>query len=169
MFSVCTFDNICIINCMQLASPYSSAVIIMIFQLTLLIGLFIIWVLKKTQKPNNFPPSPPKWPFLGSFYYTLKPGSKRPNLFYAVTKFAKMYGSIFGFWINQAQFVVLTEYEDIKAVLKLESVAGRVPGEPGNRMRPGWKSMTQFDPEVNKGRSPGVLGGNVSLMHRITR
>ena len=99
---------------------------------------------------------------MGSFYYTLPPGSKRPNLFYAVTKFAEKYGSIFGFWINQAQFVVLTEYEDIKEVLKLESVAGRVAGEPGNRMRPGWESMPQFDPEVNKGRSPGVLGGNVS-------
>ena len=65
--------------------------------------------------------------------HTLPPGSKRPNLFYAVTKFADKYGSIFGFWINQVTFVVLTEYEDIKEVLKMEAIAGRVAGEPGNR------------------------------------
>ena len=141
----------------------------MIFQLTLLIGLFIIWVFKKTQKPNNFPPSPPRWPFLGSFYYTLPPGSKRPNLFYAVTQFAEKYGSIFGFWINQVTFVVLTEYEDIKEVLKMEAIAGRVAGEPGNRMRPGWESMSKFDPEVNKGRAPGVLGGNVRNISKLLK
>ena len=141
----------------------------MIFQLTLLVGLFIIWVFKKTQKPNNFTPSPPRWPFLGSFYYTLPPGSKRPNLFYAVTQFAEKYGSIFGFWINQVTFVVLTEYEDIKEVLKMEAIAGRVAGEPGNRMRPGWESMSKFDPEVNKGRAPGVLGGNVRNISKLLK
>ena len=132
----------------------------MIFQLTLLIGLLIIWVLKKVQKPEKFPPSPPRWPYFGSYFYTLKPGSKRPNLFFAVTEFAKKYGSIFGFWINQNAFVVLTDFEDIKEVMKLEAIAGRSPGEPSNRLRPGWESMTKFDPEINKGRQPGVIGGN---------
>ena len=135
----------------------------MILQLTVLLGLLILWLFKKTQKPNNFPPGPPRWPFLGSYKYTLKEGSNKPNLFYAVQKFAKEYGSIFGFWINQVQFVVLTEYEDIKEVLKLEAIAGRMASEPGNRMRPGWQAMTKFDPEINTGRSPGVIGGNVSF------
>ena len=133
----------------------------MLIQITILIGLLIIWWYKKSTKPTNFPPGPAKYPIFGSYFETLRPGEKRPNLFWSVRKFAKQYGSIFGFYLNNTPFIVLTDYEDIKEILKKDEIAGRSAAEPGNRFRPGWKSLETVEPGVNKGRTPGVIGTQV--------
>ena len=139
----------------------------MIIQITILIGLLIIWWLKKSSKPENFPPGPQRYPIFGSFFETVKPGGKKPNLFYSVRKFAKQYGNVFGFYLNNAPFVVLTDYEDIKEILKKDEIAGRSMSEPGNRFRPGWQSMESVEPGVNKGRNPGVISTQVRLFYRL--
>ena len=90
----------------------------MLIQITILIGLLIIWWNKKSTKPANFPPGPQRYPIFGSYFETVRPGEKRPNLFWSVRKFAKQYGNIFGFYLNNTPFVVLTDYEDIKEILK---------------------------------------------------
>ena len=135
----------------------------MLIQITILIGLLIIWWYKKSTKPANFPPGPAKYPIFGSYFETLRPGEKRPNLFWSVRKFAKQYGTIFGFYLNNTPFIVLTDYEDIKEILKKDEIAGRSAAEPGNRFRPGWKSLESVEPGVNKGRNPGVIGTQVFI------
>ena len=107
----------------------------MIVQITIVLGLLIIYLFKKSQKPPNFPPGPPRRPFIGSFQYCVKPGEKRPNLFWSVRKFAQEYGNIFGFYLNNTPFVVLTEFNDIKETLKRDEVSGRSAAEPGNKFR----------------------------------
>ena len=136
----------------------------MILQIVILVILSIVWFFKKSTKPENFPPGPPRYPIVGSYFYTVKPGEKRPNLFWTVRKFFHEYGPIFGFYLNNSAFVVLTKYEDIKEVLKKEETAGRGAVAPGNWFRPGWKSMENVEPEVNSGRNPGVIGSNVSKL-----
>ena len=69
--------------------------------------------------------------------------------------------TLFEFYLNNAPFVVLTDYEDIKEILKKDEIAGRSMSEPGNRFRPGWQSMENVEPGVNKGRNPGVIGTQV--------
>ncbi len=131
----------------------------MIIQITLILGLFLIWWLKNSSKPSKLPPGPPRYPFVGSYYYTVKPGEKRPNLFYAVRKLAKEYGPIFAFYLSNNPLVVLTEYDDIKEILKRDEVSNRGASPPANRFRPGWESMEKTDP-LNVGRNPGVIGSN---------
>lgn len=143
----------------QFAADIQNSSMFVIY-LSIFVGLFVIWFIKGCTKPSNFPPGPARYPFFGSYYATVKPGEKRPNLFYSVRKFAKEYGSIFGFYLSNTPFIVLTDYEDIKEVLKKDEVSGRGDASPGNRFRPGWKSMEKSEPELNSGRNPGVIGAN---------
>jgi hypothetical protein len=63
--------------------------------------------------------------------------------------------------------VVLTKYEDIKEVFNMEEVTARPTTAPAHKLRLGWETVTDTDPELNKGRPPGVLMSNVRIFLNI--
>jgi parvulin-like peptidyl-prolyl isomerase len=40
-----------------------------------------------------------------------------------VRQFAKKYGSVFGFYLGNTPFVVITDFQDIKEILKKDEVS----------------------------------------------
>ncbi len=108
-----------------------------------------------------------RYPIIGSARFMTLPGdtSGRPNLVYSVRKFAKQYGSIFSFFLGNGQFVVVTEFEDIKEIFKKEEISARSGNPPSYKLRPGWYTNLKTDPELNHRRPPGVIGSNVNLGH----
>ena len=129
---------------------------------TAFIGLLIIWLITKSIKPKDFPPGPPKYPIIGNALEISQSGQNTPSIFYGVRKFAKLYGKVFGFHLGSEVFVVLTDYQDIKDMMKKEELSARSPFPPQNRFRPGWETVEKFEPELNKDCTPGVIGSNVS-------
>ena len=69
---------------------------------------------------------------------------------------------MFGFYLGNLKTVVLTDYEDIKEVFNMDETAHRPSQAPGHKIRPGWAGPAEMDPELNRGRTPGVIGSNVS-------
>jgi hypothetical protein len=100
------------------------------------IALFIIWLVLMTRKPKNFPPGPPRLPFIGGIPYMI--GSmKKPSMLYGLEENVKKYGPIFGYYFGQTPAVVLADFDMIKEAFKSEHLAARPSLEPVNEVRPG--------------------------------
>nr|AKH03508.1 cytochrome P450 3075A2 [Paracyclopina nana] len=123
------------------------------------LALFVHFWRRSSCKPPNFPPGPPRYPIVGSAPFMKPNNSSKPSIFWAICKFAREYGSIFGFYLGQYKTVVLTDYEDIKEVLNKDEASHRPP-ITGHKLRPGWESAADVDPELNKHQPPGVIFSN---------
>ncbi len=131
------------------------SLVLLLFFLALCLVLW--WRL--TSKPANFPPGPPRTPFLGSVLQMKSPWSSKPNIFWGIVEFQKQYGKVFGIYLGNLRTVVLTDYEDIKAVLNREESASRPPVVAVD-VRPGWEYAVESEPVLNKDRPPGVILSN---------
>lgn len=119
-----------------------------------MVGLVIVavvllsyWLFTKTRKAKNFPPGPPRLPFLGSFPF-LRGSGPKPSLVVGLTEQVmnenyiqtlsnyiqnwniiqvKKHGPIVGFYFGDMPAVYLAEYHLIKEAFKMDSLSAR-PG-----------------------------------------
>ena len=107
---------------------------------TIFLVLFLFLVYKSTRKPQGFPPGPPRLPIIGSLPYILdKPKNSKENLtlFYGVTKLLKKYGKLCGFYVGKDPVIVVADYQDLKALMKLDELTYRPDFYPMNEYRYG--------------------------------
>lgn len=129
--------------------------------LTVLIGLLTYFWRCGTSKPAKFPPGPPRYPVVGSAFLMKPPNSSEPEIFWGVRQFAIKYGSIIGFYLGNTRVVVFTDLDDIRDIFNREETSFRPP-VAGTRIRPGWHTSKDFEPELNHTNPPGVAFSNVS-------
>ena len=98
--------------------------------------LVAVWIYKATRKPENFPPGPPRLPFVGGLPYMMGSGDQ-PSLLAGLEQNVKKFGPVFGFYFGQTPAVVLADYELVKEAFKSESLASRPSLAPVNEVRPG--------------------------------
>ena len=85
----------------------------------LFIGLCVVLaclLYKYSQKPDKFPPGPPRIPLIGSSAFMpkeVKDGKKKFQIHMAET-----YGPISGTYVGNTPAVILSDYELIKDVFK---------------------------------------------------
>ncbi len=103
--------------------------------------LFVFWLMTLTRKPNNFPPGPPRLPFIGGLPYMLS-SSGEPSFLHGLEENIEKYGSVFGFYFGQTPAVVIADSGLIKEAYKTEQLAGRPSMEPNQEMRPGIDYIT---------------------------
>ena len=134
--------------------------------ITVILGLLILWWLKKTSKPSNFPNGPPRYPIIGSMLNPAfkNPWSSKPNMLWGVLNLQKQYGDTIGLYVGDIPGVVICDFEDIKTVFNTDEASARPPSAPANRTREGWHYILDTDPILNKGRTPGVILSNVRLI-----
>ena len=120
--------------------------------------LIITWYLwKSTRKPQNFPPGPPRYPFLGSIPYLTSRQKDKDG--YVIKKnpilnLLDQFGDIVGFYLGPDPAVVCSNYETVKNLLKMEETSGRPSYYPLNETRPGWEVVNGTESE---GQPPGVI------------
>ena len=119
--------------------------------------LIITWCLwKSTRKPQNFPPGPPRYPFLGSIPFLMsrqkdKDGNViKKNL---ILNLLDQFGDIVGFYHGQDPAVVCSDYETVKNLLKMEDATGKPSFHPVNEVIPGWEVLNETE---NEGKIPAV-------------
>ena len=138
--------------------------------ITLILGFLILWWLKKTSKPLNFPNGPPRYPIIGSMLNPAfkNPWSSKPSVFWGIRNLQKEYGDTIGLYVGDFPAVVLCDYEDIKTVFNTDEASARPPQAPSHRTREGWHYILDTDPVLNKGRTPGVILSNVRFFDFLT-
>ena len=98
--------------------------------------LLVFWLVTLTRKPKNFPPGPPRLPFIGGLPYLLGSGGQ-PSFLHGLEENIEKYGPVFGFYFGQTPAVVISDSGLIKEAFKSEQLAGRPSMEPNQEMRPG--------------------------------
>ena len=120
--------------------------------------LIITWYLwKSTRKPQNFPPGPPRYPFLGSIPYLMaRQKDKDGNVIKKnpILNLLDQFGDIVGFYIGPDPAVVCSDYRTVKNLLKMEETTGRPSFHPVNELRPGWEVLKGTESE---GQPLGVV------------
>lgn len=133
------------------------------FTLLLAVILAFFYWRRAVRKPDKFPPGPPVYPLVGSTLSMQPSKVKHPSLFTAMIHLEKRYGPILGLYLGSLPCVILTDYQDIKKVLSLEETSHRPGQAPSHKFRPGWECPYEMDGEINRDRTAGVIGSNVSL------
>eukprot|EP00095_Tigriopus_kingsejongensis_P007363 maker-scaffold1571_size35388-snap-gene-0.6 protein:Tk07363 transcript:maker-scaffold1571_size35388-snap-gene-0.6-mRNA-1 annotation:"probable cytochrome p450 303a1" len=118
-----------------------------------LVGLLLVWVVRKYSKPRNFPPGPPWVPFFGSMPFLPKIGSP---LSLSWKEMTERYGKIVGCMLGPFPTVVVYDYNLIKEIFNKDEFCGR-QGTFAHMYRmlgkrqgllfnegPGWKSHRRF-------------------------
>jgi len=121
-----------------------------------LVLVFLIWFYKRTQKPKRFPPGPPRWPIVGSLPYI---SGKHNNLLLGLRAPVKKFGPILGYYIGTTPIVLISDFDVLKEICKLDSVSYRPSISPLHFFRQGWETM-QESGDANKGRAPGIVFSN---------
>ena len=130
-----------------------------------LIVLFVIWFFKRTQKPTGFPPGPPRWPILGSLPYI---SGKHNNLLLGLRSQVEKFGSVLGYYIGTTPIVLVTDFDILKEICKLDSMSYRPSISPLHYFREGWETMQDSD-DKNHGRAPGIVFSNGSYWREQRR
>ncbi|XP_046395180.1 methyl farnesoate epoxidase-like [Ischnura elegans] len=86
-----------------------------------IIALYLLWWFL-IAKPSKFPPGPPRWPIVGSFYYTRKWG---PYLYQSTATMKKLYGDVVGFYLGPTPVVLVSGLDAIKELSFRDDLAGR--------------------------------------------
>lgn len=77
-----------------------------------------------TYRPPNFPPGPPRIPFVGSYLFLLLVNSQKVHL--AILKLCKWYNTkILGFYIGDCPTIVANDYESVREILFNQAFDGR--------------------------------------------
>ncbi|XP_046394970.1 methyl farnesoate epoxidase-like [Ischnura elegans] len=86
-----------------------------------IILLYLLWWFL-LAKPSKFPPGPPNWPIVGSFYYLQKWG---PFLYQSTAVMKKHYGDVVGFYVGTTPVVLVSGLDAIKELSFRDDLAGR--------------------------------------------
>jgi cytochrome P450 len=124
--------------------------------LSVLIVLLFVWFYQRTQKPKEFPPGPPRWPIVGSLPYI---SGKHHNLLLGLRSQVQKFGSVLGYYIGTTPIVLVTDYDILKEICKLDSLSYRPSISPLHYFREGWETM-QDSGDKNHGRAPGIVFSN---------
>ncbi len=119
--------------------------------------LFAIWYHKRTKKPPGFPPGPPRWPIVGSLPFI---AGKNGNLLLGLRDNVKKYGPVVGYYIGNTPTVLVSDFNVLKEICKLDSLSYRPSISPIHFYTEGWETMKGAGPE-NIGRSPGINFTNI--------
>jgi cytochrome P450 len=123
---------------------------------SLFVIVFLLWIYKRTQKPKDFPPGPPRWPLIGSLpYITGQNGSLLLGLVKPVQKF----GPVIGYYVGNTPAVLVADYNILKEICKLDSLSHRPSISPMHYFTQGWETMLQHG-EENIGRPAGIVFSN---------
>jgi hypothetical protein len=80
---------------------------------SLFVIVFLLWIYKRTQKPKDFPPGPPRWPLIGSLpYITGQNGSLLLGLVKPVQKF----GPVIGYYVGNTPAVLVADYNILREI-----------------------------------------------------
>jgi len=96
--------------------------------------LLIALVIKKLQKPKNFPPGPPALPILGSIPFIPRKVLKAEEGT-LVDYLAEKYGDVVGFYNGGFKAVFISDLEVLKTLFKTDQVADRPALRPFNELR----------------------------------
>ena len=123
---------------------------------TVFVLVFIAWFYRRTQKPNGFPPGPPRWPLIGSLPYI---SGKHNNLLLGLRGVIKKYGPVVGYHVGSTPIVLVADFDILKEICKLDSTSYRPSISPLHFTRQGWETM-QSSADQNQGRAPGIVFSN---------
>lgn len=115
------------------------------------VGVASFFWFTTSQKPPNFPPGPPRLPFVGSLPYLTGGPSDKGGLFSITRLLVGKYGKVAGFWLGWTPTVLISDYDLVKQALKKDELSDRPVLTPGNLIRPGGDA-----PELH-GRFPGII------------
>ena len=115
-----------------------------------------VWLYKRTQKSTNFPPGPPRLPVVGSLPYIT---GKQQNLLLGLRDMVSKYGPVVGYYIGSTPIVLVSDFEILKQICKLDSMSYRPSISPLHFFREGWETI-QSSPGNNQGRAPGIIFSN---------
>ena len=87
-------------------------------------ALFVVWFYRRTQKPPNFPPGPPRWPVLGSLPHI---SNKQNNLLLGLRGLVKNFGSVVGYYVGSTPIVLVADFELLKVTKVDRKVIGSSP------------------------------------------
>lgn len=105
-----------------------------------LIAIFVVLFLYKSYKycfyrPPNFPPGPPRIPFIGSYLFLLLINHKEKHL--AVNKLCEYYkSSVIGFYVGNFLTVVANDPKSVREMLFSQSFDGRMDSVLGRLREP---------------------------------
>ncbi len=109
--------------------------------------LFILWVYKRTQKPKDFPPGPPRVPVLGSV-----PFLKGNNFLQNIIDLKSRFGDFYGLYLGNQPTIVISDLAIAKEVFSKEETAARGPVVPYQESFPGWEKLwEQYPDQVSNG------------------
>ena len=83
----------------------------------LFVALFAVWFYKRTRKPDNFPPGPPRWPIVGSLPHI---SNKQNNLLLGLREPFKKYGPLVGYYVGSTPIVLVADYDVLKVAQLLD-------------------------------------------------
>lgn len=121
--------------------------------------LLVVWIYKRTKKPDKFPPGPPRVPIFGSLLFLRDDTLKPPCLFHVFKNLNEDYGPLVGFYVGNNPSVLVSDYNIVKDLFKKDELALRPPLLPNNEFRSGWKEMEQLHPELGPGLQPAPIFG----------
>jgi len=142
---------------------------------TALVVIFIIYCIKASLRPRDFPPGPPCLAFLGSLPYL-----DVRNLSKSFNKLTEKHGDIFSVFIGGTPVVVLNSYEVIKEAFERPEFSGRPGNFSGTFFQKGktgitttdgshWKKQRTFLKEyLDKLSETNSRGFQDSLMDEVT-
>merc|ERR1712131_94329 len=87
-----------------------------------LVGMFLLFLLLRIQRPKNFPPGPTPIPIFGNLLHLSLDNPMRD-----FEKMAKKYGSVYSFYLGPRPAVMLNGFDALKEALltKAADFAGR--------------------------------------------
>ncbi|XP_059487511.1 LOW QUALITY PROTEIN: methyl farnesoate epoxidase-like [Neocloeon triangulifer] len=92
--------------------------------LTMAIGLLLYWL---TQKPENFPPGPPRWPIIGNILEVLVFSNGKGKLEVFAT-ISRLYGGIVGLYLGVQPTIIVSDYKLVKELSINDDLCGRPSG-----------------------------------------
>ena len=126
--------------------------------------ILIVWAWKKTRKPANFPPGPPRAPIVGSVPFLKEP----KNQLVSSIDLREKYGKIFGYFLGNTPVVNIGDLKIIKDLFKQDVVSARPAMTPFNQTTEGWQKLSQLHPD-QEGRRCGVLFSHGTYNKEIRR
>jgi Cytochrome P450 len=66
---------------------------------------------RRTQKPEDFPPGPPRWPVIGSLPHI---SNKQNNLLLGLRDPVKKFGPILGYYVGSTPIVLVADFDFLK-------------------------------------------------------
>lgn len=118
-----------------------------------LFAFSLFWLFRKSRKPAQFPPGPPKLPVVGSLPY-LAAGKSGVHVSMRLTE---KYGKIWGAYVGSVPMVKIADFDLAKELLAMEEFSGRPTDTvPARSLVPGFGH-----PNLEKGTMPGIVMSQV--------